>query len=208
MKTKTFQEVSSSKATDIFNGLRKDIDSESKTLDLDQLKGAVSLFSEKKNVKFDENIIRVINSFRNKNGKTDASYNDKLTDSDFKEFTTCKDIKALLFDKNSYLKNDHKEDLITLYTIMGGTREGISVDNLKNCLSKVMDMYNDPYSYFSNSYSQSSDGLADAQEIIDLLAESTDKLTLKEFLNIMTYDYSVDFDSLNLEDYIIKKNDK
>jgi hypothetical protein len=213
LSTKNLSLVLEEKSEEIFEKLKSSIDPDYDSFDLNTLKAYFSHFSEKE--KFDENIIKIINSYGIKEkisknpSNSEDDLNEKLDKQIFSDLTTGRQIRSLLFEIDLDQKRQNIEDLIQLYQLMGGNENGISLDNLNKSISKVIDLYTDPNTYFKDDYDPESKkpfSHGEAQEIIQLLGKSTDRLTLEEFVNIMTTDFQGDFESLIIDNLNIIKS--
>jgi hypothetical protein len=172
-----------------------------KELDLDKLRGIISLYPDSTK----ENIKKIISNYKLpekilKGDVKDNKYNTTLNETDFCNLVTGKELKNVLFEKNIDGKKDNIESLFTLYELMGGNSEGISKDKLSNCLSKAFSLYKNAQGYMEENFNPdnvTTKYTSEVQEILDLLGDG-DKLTLKEFVNIMSSDYVTDFENLHI----------
>jgi len=79
------------------------------------------------------------------------------------------------------------EEIISLYYLMGGDKDGISCERLNSCLATFYNIYeNGDFTSEVNS-SNNRDYQYEAQQIINLLgSKSNNRLSLQDFVNLMT----------------------
>ncbi len=211
-KIENVSETMSKKSNEIYAIFKNEIDPDAEKLGMEKVKGYLSFFTEKE--KFDENISKIINSYNlttkisKEQIKSEKDLNEKLSQQEFCDFVKGKEIKSNLFDKNLDQVRHKIEDLITLYTLMGGDKDGISIDNLNRCISKVLDLYSDPVAYLRDDYDPNTkkpDSQGEAQEIIEIFGKGKDRLTLEEFVNIMTSEFDGHFETLTIDNPLLNK---
>jgi hypothetical protein len=203
---KNVQEYLSKKSKEVFTNLRNEIDPSSNEIDLDRLRSIMSLYGNKSGIK--DNVKKIISNFHLKDklmtGQiNNKSYNEKINEADFCNFVTGKEIKRMLYQTDLSGKKDNVEELYTLYSLMGGTRDGISKDSLRSAINKVLEIYSDVDSYIRDTSDQNQAKVIknnEAEEIIAFLSSnSTEKLSLEDFVNAMTSEFIADFDDFKLE---------
>ena len=107
------------------------------------------------------------------NTQGEAKYS--ISQEEFIELFSGEYLREAIYRTNIEEQRYYVEDLTKLYMILGGQDDGISASKLKTNLSK----------YFSENQIEGS-ASKECQEIIDLLGSENDKITLEDFVNIMT----------------------
>jgi hypothetical protein len=209
-RTKNMQEYLDKTARQLFNDLLKELEEPGKTeISLDKLRGVMSMYSNKANLKDD--VIQIIFKYHLpqlllKNEIKDKGYDIKLNEQAFCDFFTGKEMKNILFNKNLDNKRNEVEELQNLYKLMGGNKDGISLETLNKDLTKALKLHLDPGTYLKESYDPSREDLAwngEAKEIIDLLSRSKNNgISLEDFVNVMTSEIMIDFDEINIDSQI------
>jgi hypothetical protein len=108
-----------------------------------------------------------------------------FTEAKFKDFLSGKELKETLFNSNLVEKKDKVELLTKLFYVLGGDSNGISKDKLAQAISKFYSMFN---------VDTRNGELINKQtdEVIELLGDNGNNISLNDFINIMTSDLTFD----------------
>lgn len=202
----TKEQIIEEKAREIYHSLRNEIDPNSNQIDLNRLRGIMTMFGEKIGMK--EKIIDTIGKFKLKdyllqNNVSGSDYNEKLSEQDFAQFLAGTEMKGILFDKSLIDRKSNVEELAVLYEMMNGRTDGISVDKLNQSLSKALYMYSDPEIYMRDDFEPDRDVqmryAGESEDIITLLSSNGENLTVEDFVNAMTSETMVQFDKIKIE---------
>jgi hypothetical protein len=203
---KGFQNTVYRRGRQIFQFLCNELDPGSKEIDLDQLR--VFLYIHKTKANLNDPILKLICSYHLpekllKNEVSDSTYNLKLNEEQFCNFICGRELKSVLFEENIDQKRKHIEEITNLYFLLGGDIQGLSKQKLSSKISRVMKLYYNPEVYFEETYEPNDEKdvyQGEAGEIIDQLStDSNEKLSLKDFINLMTAEFLSDFDLISLE---------
>lgn len=184
------------KASALFPSLLTSISTgeESKTneITIEKLSFIISLYGKSANMTpsiqdiiLKYNLPNSIMENRIKNGNNPNSF----TQETFMDFLTGKDVKDTLFNSNLNDKRKKVELLTSIFYVLGGTKEGISLHNLEKNLVTFYAMLTEPDSYLSgkegsgkyNEFAKKTIG-----EIEELLGSKDGMITLNDFINMMT----------------------
>ena len=187
-KFKTIQSNLYSKAQEIYRNLISEIEPEATQLDVSKLIRFAKLNSN--HFTFKEEILKMIENYRVTDmllQEENKEFNVKLSEADFCNFISGVEIKNLLFTKGINNKIHNIEEIISLYYLMGGDKDGISCERLNSCLATFYNIYeNGDFTSEVNS-SNNRDYQYEAQQIINLLgSKSNNRLSLQDFVNLMT----------------------
>lgn len=187
---KNVQEILNNRSKEIFKNLADEMGSGTNEIYLDHLRTLISSFGDEANMKTD--IKQLISNYHViENILNNSVSTDKISQEEFCDFLSGKEIKKLLFESNIDEKRQKVEYFYKLFTIMGGTNNGISADCLNKCIIEMRSLYEDPDKYINSSSSSLSVDkktyVQEAQELINLLSmDKSDKLSLEDYINIMT----------------------
>ena len=202
-KAKFVSDILNQKAKEIFKSLCNELQPGSTVIDLETLRNALSANSKKGN--FKPEIVDMISKYRlidmiKEDKIKEKNYNLKINEREFCDFITGVNLKNTLFNKNIVGKTNNVEDLYAIYNILGGDNEGVSKSKLNRNIAKALKLMNDPNVYLKDDFNPDSVPLGDeneVQQILNLLATTyEDKLSLQDFINAMSCDYTADLDCL------------
>ena len=113
------------------------------------------------------------------NFNKDSFYKKILSSEEFTHFISGKGVKELLFEtENLNEKRFKTEEYYKLYELMGGTSEGINKEKIKQNLEIF-------YTCLNGSFDKEVVE-TETNEIIELLANDNEKLSIQDFVNAMT----------------------
>ena len=208
-KIKNAEGVLNTKAFALFPSLLTSISTgeESKTneITIEKLSFILSLYGKSANVtpSIQDIILRYnlpnsIMENRIKNGKNPNSF----TQETFAAFLSGKDVKDTLFNLNLNDKRKKVELLTSIFYVLGGNKDGISVQNVEKSLVTFYAMLTEPENYLAGR-EVSGKGKEFAQktigEIEELLVSKDAMITLNDFINMMTsesYYYTIEDEEL------------
>ena len=115
----------------------------------------------------------------------DGLNSEVFTEAKFKDFLSGKELKQTLFDSTLIEKKDKIELLTKLFYVLGGDSNGISKDKLSQAIRKFYSVLN---------VDTNNGALIDRQteEVLELLGNSDNSISLNDFTNIMTSDLVFD----------------
>ena len=136
-------------------------------------------------------------------GKVNENFNPTVFDEEnFVNYFSGKELKEILFDYNLDEKKNKIETLTNLYGMIGGNSEGIQKDKLIDSLKKFYHLCkypNDPFELNNlNDQDIKKKAEEEAKEIIELLGENQESISLNDFINMMTSDS--DYQNIPKED--------
>ena len=130
-------------------------------------------------------------------GKVSENFNPTVFDEEnFVNYFSGKELKEILFDYNLDEKKNKIETLTNLYGMIGGNSEGIQKDKLIDSLKKFYHLCKYPDEPFElknlNDQDIKKKAEEEAKEIIELLGENQESISLNDFINMMTSDSHYD----------------
>lgn len=203
---KNLQASMQRKVQELFKLLCDDLETMD-TIDLDKLRPILAQYG--KDAELKSNIIQIISSYKLtekmlKNEVVDKSYNVKFNEESFCQFVSGKEIKNVIYGKTLPEQKDEIEEFYKLYILMGGTMDGISKESLNKCITNTFKLYGDPEGYMKSTFNADLEKLnynREAEDMIKTLGRyQDDKLTLEDFMNIMTCEFQSDFDEITFGD--------
>jgi hypothetical protein len=178
-------------ASDCFNKLynisnENKANSGTKEISLEKIAFYLTLYGEKipkeyKDIILQYNLVNNIMDGKIKNGVNPEVF----TETKFKDFLSGKELKETLFNSTLIEKKDKVELLTKLFYVLGGDSNGISKDKLAQAISKFYSMFN---------VDTRNGELINKQtdEVIELLGDNGNNISLNDFINIMTSDLTFD----------------
>jgi hypothetical protein len=178
-------------ASDCFNKLynisnENKANSGPKEISLEKIAFYLTLYGEKipkeyKDIILQYNLVNNIMDGKIKNGVNPEVF----TETKFKDFLSGKELKETLFNSTLIEKKDKVELLTKLFYVLGGDSNGISKDKLAQAISKFYSMFN---------VDTRNGELINKQtdEVIELLGDNGNNISLNDFINIMTSDLTFD----------------
>ena len=178
-------------ASDCFNKLynisnENKANSGTKEISLEKIAFYLTLYGEKipkeyKDIILQYNLVNNIMDGKIKNGINPEVF----TETKFKDFLSGKELKETLFNSTLIEKKDKVELLTKLFYVLGGDSNGISKDKLAQAISKFYSMLN---------VDTRNGELINKQtdEVIELLGDNGNNISLNDFINIMTSDLTFD----------------
>ena len=178
-------------ASDCFNKLynisnENKANSGTKEISLEKIAFYLTLYGEKipkeyKDIILQYNLVNNIMDGKIKNGVNPEVF----TETKFKDFLSGKELKETLFNSTLIEKKDKVELLTKLFYVLGGDSNGISKDKLAQAISKFYSMLN---------VDTRNGELINKQtdEVIELLGDNGNNISLNDFINIMTSDLTFD----------------
>ena len=178
-------------ASDCFNKLynisnENKANSGPKEISLEKIAFYITLYGEKipkeyKDIILQYNLVNNIMDGKIKNGVNPEVF----TETKFKDFLSGKELKETLFNSTLIEKKDKVELLTKLFYVLGGDSNGISKDKLAQAISKFYSMFN---------VDTRNGELINKQtdEVIELLGDNGNNISLNDFINIMTSDLTFD----------------
>ena len=209
-KVKEVERKLEANAVDCFNKLynisnENKANSGSKEISLEKIAFYLTLYGEKipkeyKDIILQYNLVNNIMDNKVKNGVNPEVF----TETKFKDFLSGKELKETLFNSSLIEKKDKIELLTKLFYVLGGDSNGISRDKLAQAISKF-------YSIFNVDIQNNALINQQTDEVLELLGDSDNNISLSDFTNIMTSDLTFDdvlFDEiLGAAKYINTPND-
>ena len=194
------ERVLTSTATALFPSFLSSISTgeESKTneVTIEKLSFILSLYGKSANVT--QNVQDIILKYnlpnsimenRIKNGKNPSSF----TQETFSSFLSGKDVKDTLFNSNLNDKRKKVELLTSIFYVLGGSKDGISVQSLEKSMITFYAMLTEPENYLSGKESSGKCkefAKKTIEEIEELLGSKDGVVTLNDFINMMTSESS------------------
>ena len=194
------ERVLTSTATALFPSFLSSISTgeESKTneITIEKLSFILSLYGKSANVT--QNVQDIILKYnlpnsimenRIKNGKNPSSF----TQDTFSSFLSGKDVKDTLFNSNLNDKRKKVELLTSIFYVLGGSKDGISVQSLEKSMITFYAMLTEPENYLSGKESSGKCkefAKKTIEEIEELLGSKDGVVTLNDFINMMTSESS------------------
>ena len=174
-------------ASDCFNKLynisnENKANSGTKEISLEKIAFYLTLYGEKipkeyKDIILQYNLVNNIMDGKIKNGVNPEVF----TETKFKDFLSGKELKETLFNSTLIEKKDKVELLTKLFYVLGGDSNGISKDKLAQAISKFYSMFNVDTRNGELINNQT-------DEVIELLGDNGNNISLNDFINIMTSD--------------------
>ena len=194
------ERVLTSTATALFPSFLSSISTgeESKTneITIEKLSFILSLYGKSANVTqsvqdiiLKYNLPNSIMENRIKNGKNPSSF----TQETFSSFLSGKDVKDTLFNSNLNDKRKKVELLTSIFYVLGGSKDGISVQSLEKSMITFYAMVSEPENYLSGKESSGKCkefAKKTIEEIEELLGSKDGVVTLNDFINMMTSESS------------------
>ena len=194
------ERVLTSTATALFPSFLSSISTgeESKTneITIEKLSFILSLYGKSANVTqsvqdiiLKYNLTNSIMENRIKNGKNPSSF----TQETFSSFLSGKDVKDTLFNSNLNDKRKKVELLTSIFYVLGGSKDGISVQSLEKSMITFYAMLTEPENYLSGKESSGKCkefAKKTIEEIEELLGSKNGVVTLNDFINMMTSESS------------------
>ena len=194
------ERVLTSTATALFPSFLSSISTgeESKTneITIEKLSFILSLYGKSANVTqsvqdiiLKYNLPNSIMENRIKNGKNPSSF----TQETFSSFLSGKDVKDTLFNSNLNDKRKKVELLTSIFYVLGGSKDGISVQSLEKSMITFYAMLTEPENYLSGKESSGKCkecAKKTIEEIEELLGSKDGVVTLNDFINMMTSESS------------------
>ena len=194
------ERVLTSIATALFPSFLSSISTgeESKTneITIEKLSFILSLYGKSANVTqsvqdiiLKYNLPNSIMENRIKNGKNPSSF----TQETFSSFLSGKDVKDTLFNSNLNDKRKKVELLTSIFYVLGGRKDGISVQSLEKSMITFYAMLTEPENYLSGKESSGKCkefAKKTIEEIEELLGSKDGVVTLNDFINMMTSESS------------------
>ena len=194
------ERVLTSTATALFPSFLSSISTgeESKTneITIEKLSFILSLYGKSANVTqsvqdiiLKYNLPNSIMENRIKNGKNPSSF----TQETFSSFLSGKDVKDTLFNSNLKKKQKKVELLTSIFYVLGGSKDGISVQSLEKSMITFYAMLTEPENYLSGKESSGKCkefAKKTIKEIEELLGSKDGVVTLNDFINMMTSESS------------------
>ena len=182
-KIKSFEKLNEEKSKDLFKQLCE-LNNGQNTIDLNFIRQILALNDNKFSPAFLKIITRyqLTDAIKEGNFNAESYYKRVLSSDEFVHFITGKDIKELIFENDKLIDKRFKtEEYYKLYELMGGTKNGLSKENLKKCLKIAYETLNGNDSVDSRTIEN------EANELVEYLAsENEDGISLKNFVNVMT----------------------
>ena len=192
----------------LFLNLKKALSTDSKKEDSNiPIKKIGEAFATHKEIPISKNVKNSILNYKLVDniieGKVSENYNPTVFDEEnFVNYFSGKELKEILFDYNLDEKKNKIETLTNLYGMIGGNSEGIQKDKLIDSLKKFYHLCKYPDEPFElknlNDQDIKKKAEEEAKEIIELLGENQESISLNDFINMMTSDS--DYQNIPKED--------
>lgn len=187
LKMKNFEKKNENESIKLFNDLKQmNLDKKSNIIDYEIIRKILSINYNKDNEK---NILfykiassyNFVNAIKDRNFNKNSYNNELFNEQDFINFVTGKNFKNLLFENdNINEKRFEVENYSMLYELLGGDKDGIKKEDIKSCIEEV-------YFALNNSKIPKKKLEKEIDEIMNYLStDGENKLSMKDFLNIMT----------------------
>ena len=145
-------------------------------------------------VNFNEATIKLITNYKlnehilENNFNPTIFYDILLEENEFCDLISGIKTKEILnLNTNIDEKRQHIEYYTNLYTLMGGTNEGISKENLAKCFKIVFEMLDNPNDLLNSTTLNYKEYKGLAEEVIaNLSRNKSELLSPEDFINIMT----------------------
>lgn len=194
-KRSNHEEILYSAAKEVFDNLKFCLGSDGNSILLEELMQLIEIFKKESNL--NEEIVKYIKEFEivefiQTNKLPETGYNVKISEKQFCDFITGRQINKILFSLNLNEKRQNLEKIENLYAIMGGELDGLSLDKLNKSFGTFKEMVDRPGNFVQEGAFQKSKNInPEAQDIIDVLStHSNGKLSIQDFLNIMSVETS------------------
>ena len=189
--------ILNSKGTSVFSTLQTNIyenkdDLSKNEISLSKLNFILALYG--KNANIPQNVQDIILKYnlpvnimenRIKNGENIGAF----TKETFGSFVSGQDVKKTLFNSSLNDKRKKVEILTQVLYILGGTKEGISINKLEKSLSTFYLILTDPEGYLSGKDSSGQCNVFASKaikEMEELLGSKEGVISLNDFINMMT----------------------
>ena len=189
--------ILNSKGTSVFSTLQTNIyenedDLSKNEISLSKLNFILALYG--KNANIPQNVQDIILKYnlpvnimenRIKNGENIGAF----TKETFGSFVSGQDVKETLFNSSLNDKRKKVEILTQVFYILGGTKEGISINKLEKSLSTFYLILTDPEGYLSGKDSSGQCNVFASKaikEMEELLGSKEGVISLNDFINMMT----------------------
>ncbi len=186
----------------LFLNLKKALSTDSKKEDSNiPIKKIGEAFATHKEIPISKNVKNSILNYKLVDniieGKVSENFNPTVFDEEnFVNYFSGKELKEILFDYNLDEKKNKIETLTNLYGMIGGNSEGIQKDKLIDSLKKFYHLCKYPDEPFElknlNDQDIKKKAEEEAKEIIELLGENQESISLNDFINMMTSDSHYD----------------
>lgn len=200
-----------SKAKEIFNDLLTEINSTKKeaspNIEIEDLKLILGALGKQAKISDHTNSLFKNNDIIHKALKGENKVSDYKQES-FVDIVSGKNIHDIIFNKNLEEKKDYIEEMTDLFYMMGGTKEGIRKDKLRENLKMFFAMNESPTDYLNGNFTASTEinerAKHEAEEICELLGSKKDIITVEDFIHVMTSDAGIEElfpEDLKINDY-------
>ena len=187
---------------ELFENLKKALSKDSKNIDSDlPIKKIGEAFATHNKIPISKNVKNSILNYKLEDniieGKVTGNFNPTVfNEESFVNYFSGKELKEILFDSNLDEKKNKIETLTNLYGIIGGNSERIEKDKLINSLKKFYHLCKYPnipnQLDHINDFDINKKAEEEANEIIELLGENQESISLNDFINMMTSDSHYD----------------
>ena len=187
---------------ELFENLKKALSKDSKNIDSDlPIKKIGEAFATHNKIPISKNVKNSILNYKLEDniieGKVTGNFNPTVfNEESFVNYFSGKELKEILFDSNLDEKKNKIETLTNLYGMIGGNSERIEKDKLINSLKKFYHLCKYPnipnQLDHINDFDINKKAEEEAKEIIELLGENQESISLNDFINMMTSDSHYD----------------
>ena len=187
---------------ELFENLKKALSKDSKNIDSDlPIKKIGEALATHNNIPISKNVKNSILNYKLEDniieGKVTGNFNPTVfNEESFVNYFSGKELKEILFDSNLDEKKNKIETLTNLYGMIGGNSERIEKDKLINSLKKFYHLCKYPnipnQLDHINDFDINKKAEEEAKEIIELLGENQESISLNDFINMMTSDSHYD----------------
>ena len=186
----------------LFDNLKKALSKDSKNIDSNlPIKKIGEALATHNNIPISKNVKNSILNYKLEDniieGKVTGNFNPTVfNEESFVNYFSGKELKEILFDSNLDEKKNKIETLTNLYGMIGGNSERIEKDKLINSLKKFYHLCKYPnipnQLDHINDFDINKKAEEEAKEIIELLGENQESISLNDFINMMTSDSHYD----------------
>lgn len=184
---KNFEKKFENESVKLFNDLNQmNIDKKSNIIDYEIIRNILSINYNKNNENNNIPFYKIASSYNFANGIKDGNFNrysynkEIFNKQDFINFATGKNFKDLIFENdNINEKRFEIENYSMLYELLGGNKDGIKKNDIISCIENA-------YFSLNNSEIPKKQLEKEIEEIMTYLSTDEEKLSMNDFLNIMT----------------------